>query len=130
MTGLDSNVLLRYIVRDDLAQAARADVMMRGLTPEAPGFVSLVALAEVTWVLRSFYRMPKAQLTACIERLLNAQNLVMEGSVAVRMAIARFSGAKCDFADCLIERLGFVGGCTRTVTFDAIAARAAGMRLI
>jgi predicted nucleic-acid-binding protein len=130
MTGLDTNVLVRYIVRDDAAQTKRADGLMRGLTPEKPAFISMVALAELIWVLNSYYRMPKAELIHCIERLLNAQNLVTEGAAAVRMAAERFARAKCDFADCLIERSGFIAGCRRTVTFDANAAGSAGMTLL
>jgi predicted nucleic-acid-binding protein len=130
MTGLDTNVLLRYIVRDDPAQTERADILLQEFTPETPGFISLVALAELFWVLRSFYRMPKAELIVCLERLLNSQNLVLEAGAAVRLAIVKFAGARCDFADCLIERSGFSCGCTRTVTFDANAAKSTGMVLL
>lgn len=130
MTGLDTNVLVRYIVRDEPAQVKRADTLLRGFTQEMPGFISLVALAELSWVLRSYYRMPKAQLIACLERLLNSQNLVLEGSAAVRMAIVKFAGGKCDFADCVIERSGFLGGCSRTFTFDTNAAKSTGMILL
>jgi predicted nucleic-acid-binding protein len=123
-------VLVRYIVRDDLAQTERADIFLQEFTPETPGFISLVALAELFWVLHSFYRMPKTELIICLERLLNAQNLVLEGRDAVHLAILKFAGARCDFADCLIERLGFSGGCTRTVTFDTNAAKSTGMVLL
>lgn len=130
MTGLDTNVVVRYIVRDDRAQAGRADAAIKACTPDDPGFIPLVALAELAWVLRSVYRMPKTELITCIERLLNAQNLVMEGAPAIRMALDRFVRAKCDFTDCLIERSSFLAGCQSTVTFDGQAARAAGMCLL
>lgn len=128
MTGLDTNVLVRYIVRDDRAQAQRADAVIRTCTTEDPGFISIVSLAEMVWVLRSYYGMPKDQLLVCLERLFNANNLVMEGAAAIRMALDRFARANCDFHDCLIERCGHAAGCSRTVTFDIRAARSAGMQ--
>ena len=130
MMGLDTNVLVRYIIRDDLAQTERVDTLLQEFTPETPGFISLVALAELSWVLRSYYRMPKAELVVCLERLSNARNLILEGDAAVRLAITKFSGARCDFADCLIERSGFLSGCTHTVTFDTNAAKLTGMVLL
>ncbi|MGO9437064.1 MAG: PIN domain-containing protein [Terracidiphilus sp.] len=130
MIGLDTNVLVRYIVRDDRAQAQRADAAIRACTAKEPGFVAMVSLAEMAWVLRSYYRMPKAQLLICIERLFDAQNLVMEGAPAVRMALDRFARANCDFTDCLIERSGHQAGCRHTVTCDVNASKTAGMKLL
>lgn len=89
----------------------------------------MVSLVETVWMLRAYYRMPKAELLLCLERLFNAQNLVIEGASAVGMALDRFRVAKCDFADCLIERAGHLAGCKHTVTFDANAAKS-GMKLL
>jgi predicted nucleic-acid-binding protein len=130
MTGLDTNVLVRYIVRDDLAQMERADTLLQEFSPKTPGFISLVALAELSWVLRSYYHMPKAVFIVCLERLLNSRNLILESDAAVRQALVKYASAKCDFADCLIERSGFLGGCTRTFTFDTNAAKSTGMVLL
>lgn len=123
-------MLVRYIVRDDLAQAERADVALNACTAVAPGFITMVSLAETAWVLRSYYRMPKPVLITCIERLFNAENLVMEGAQAIRQALDRFAHGNCDFTDCLIERSGHVAGCRHTVTFDVSAARTSGMKLL
>ena len=63
MIGLDTNVLLRYLVQDDTAQSPRAaEVIERRLTVENPGFVSLVSILEIVWVLGSLYR---AQCANC-----------------------------------------------------------------
>jgi predicted nucleic-acid-binding protein len=130
MTGLDTNILVRFFAKDDPEQGFRAAQLLRSLTREAPGFVSLVSLAELVWVLRSQYRMPKAQLLHCIESLLDSPELVVEGPVAVNQAVVRFAATKSDFADCLIERSGYSAGCGETVTFDQDASRFAGMRLL
>jgi predicted nucleic-acid-binding protein len=130
MTGLDTNVLVRYIVRDDRAQASRADAAIKTFTPADPGFISLVTLAELNWVLRASYRMPKADLVDCLERLLNARDLVVENAAAAELALKKFASTPCDFADCLIAFCGELAGCRETVTFDVAAARATGMRLL
>jgi predicted nucleic-acid-binding protein len=104
--------------------------LLESLTPEAPGFVSLVSLIELIWVLRSQYRMPKARQIECLERLLLLPELVLENHNAATLVLSRFASAKADFADCLIERLGHAAGCAETVTFDVDASRYAGMRLL
>ena len=129
MTGLDTNVLVRYVVRDDEAQAMRADAVLRAFTVDQPGFVSTVCLVELVWVLRSRYQVPKPLLVSCIEKLLDTQTLIVEYTNAVQAALERFAKARCDFADCLIAEVGRAAGCRETVTFDS-AARIVGMRLL
>ncbi|MGH9604463.1 MAG: PIN domain-containing protein [Terracidiphilus sp.] len=130
MRGLDTNVLVRFFTLDDLVESKRAELFLQTLTPEAPGFVTIVSVVELVWVLRSRYRLPKAQLILCLERLLNSPELVVESHAALTQALGRFAAAKADFADCLIERLGHAAGCRNTVTFDLSAAKAAGMTLL
>jgi predicted nucleic-acid-binding protein len=130
MTGIDTNILVRFFTKDDLEQGSRVADFMRDLRPESPGFVSLVSLIESVWVLRSKYRLSKAELVPCLEQLLNSRELVVENDTAVASALRRFSQFKADFADCLIERSGAAAGCRETVTFDEDAARYAGMRLL
>jgi predicted nucleic-acid-binding protein len=103
---------------------------MRALRPESPGFVSLVSLIELVWVLRGKYRLSKAELIQCLEQLLNSPEVMVENHTAVTLALRRFSHFKADFADCLIERSGGAAGCQETVTFDEDAARFARMRLL
>jgi len=130
MIGIDTNILLRFFTKDDIAQSARAKEFLRTLTPESPAFVSLICLIELVWVLRSQYHLEKAQLILHLERLLDSPELVLESQAAVAQALRRFAVAKADFADCLIERSGHILGCRETVTFDAGAAKLAGMRLL
>lgn len=130
MTGIDTNVLVRFFTKDDLEQGSRAKQFLRVLSPESPGFVSLVSLIELIWVLRSRYRLSKAELIQHLERLLDSPELMIENQTAVSLALRRFASGKADFTDCLIERSGAAAGCKETVTFDADAARFAGMRLL
>jgi predicted nucleic-acid-binding protein len=130
MTGLDTNILVRFFAQDDPSQNRRADKLLQSLTPEEPGFVSLVLLAELVWVLRSQYRLNKAQLIECLERLLNSPELVVENHAAVTQSLRRFATTNADLADCLIEGCSRLAGCGRTVTFDVSAAKTAGMILL
>jgi predicted nucleic-acid-binding protein len=130
MRGLDTNILVRFFAKDDIDQSSRAKEFIRGLTSESPGFVSLVTLIELVWVLRSQYGLDKAQLVQCVERLLDSPEMILESNSAVEQALRRFAGAKVDFGDCLIERSGHVAGCNGTVTFDVNAAKFAGMKLL
>jgi predicted nucleic-acid-binding protein len=130
MTGLDTNILVRYITKDDLEQGRRAADLLRYLTLESMGYVSLVTLIELVWVLRSQYRLSKSELIQRLEQMLDTPELIVQNHSAVKLALRRFASGKADFADCLIERLGYTAGCNETVTFDLNASRFAGMRLL
>jgi predicted nucleic-acid-binding protein len=130
MTGLDTNILARFIAQDDPDEARRADEFLQSLTPESPGYISLVALAELVWVLRRRYGLNKSQLIECLNRLLDSPELVLDCQTSVGQALHRFANSKADFPDCLIERLGHAAGCKETVTFDTDGSRFSGMKLL
>jgi predicted nucleic-acid-binding protein len=130
MIGIDTNILARFLAQDDAEQGRRADSLLQTLSPQNPGFVSLVSLIELAWLMRSRYHMSKSELIQNLERLLNSPELVIESQQTVGHAIARFGAAKADFADCLIERSGHLAGCRHTVTFDENAAKTSGMKLL
>lgn len=130
MTGVDANILARFIAQDDADQTRRADEFLQSRPPESPGFISLVALAELVWVLRRRYGLNKLQLAECLNRLLDSPELSVDCPTSVGQALHRFATSMAGFEDCLIERLGHAAGCKETVTFDADASRFAGMRLL
>ena len=130
MIALDTNVLVRYMMQDDPKQSPRATRLIEALTGEAPGFVPVVALVEVVWVLSGSYGLDRAQVSEALEGLLRSRELRLDRADLVTQALRRFSAGGADFADCLIERSAADAGCTDTMTFDTGAARSAGMRLI
>jgi predicted nucleic-acid-binding protein len=130
MIGLDTNVLLRFFLKDDPNQSARAAALMSSLSIEEPGFISTVTLAESVWVLDRSYRKPKDELVAFVRGLLESQQLVVEDHDAVAQALRTFGRSTADFADCLIERLCHAAGCTRTMSFDSNASKSSGMVLV
>jgi len=128
MIGLDTNVLVRYIAQDDAKQFAKASKLIESLTPSAPGFIAMVSIVELVWVLQSSYDSAKSEIIVVLETLLRTRELTVENSEIVWQALRRYSQANADFADCLIERSASAAGCEHTVTFDAKAAKTAGMQ--
>ena len=127
MTGLDTNVLVRYIMQDDSRQSAQATAVVESLSPESPGFVALVTVVELECVLSSAYDVAKAPLADVLEELLRTKELVVERAEIVWQAPRLFRRASADCADCLMVRSAAAAGYDRTVTFDRQAAKGCGM---
>jgi predicted nucleic-acid-binding protein len=130
MIGLDTNVLVRYVTGDDAAQSAAAVRIMHSLASDHQGFVSLLVMAEMVWVLESAYDFDKAEILQVLEPLLQSKELVIERSDIVWQSLRCFSSSNADFADCLIERSGHAAGCAHTLTYDKTATAGTGMRLL
>ena len=130
MIGIDTNVLVRFITQDDPAQSKKATAFIASLSQADPGYVTVVVLAEMAWVLRNHYRVSRSVLAGVVERLLNLQEVVIEFEPQVRETLVKFRASTVDFSDQLIERCGSAAGCAETVTFDRKAARLTGMRLL
>jgi predicted nucleic-acid-binding protein len=124
MIGLDTNVLARLFVEDDIAQARQArEFVAARCTTEAPGFVDRVALCELVWVLASVHDYRRGEIAPIIEKLLSSSDLMLEDEGAVRAALQAFRTGNVDFADALIGEVNRLRGCDATATFDRRAAR-------
>lgn len=130
MIGLDTNVLVRYIMQDDAMQSLKAAKLMESLTVDEPGFVSLVSVVELGWVLSSCYDLDRGKVARALDLLLRTKTVVVDRADEVMKALRVFRASSADFADCLIERTAASAGCGKTMTFDAGAAKTAGMTLI
>jgi predicted nucleic-acid-binding protein len=130
VTGLDTNVLVRYVMQDDPRQSLRASRLIESFSAEQPGFVPVVVLVELVWVLSGSYGLDRSQVATVLSTLLRSKELVVDRAEAVTQALKRFSAGGADFADALIERLAAAAGCSVTMTFDVGAAKSAGMALV
>ena len=130
MIGLDTNVLVRYLAQDDAAQSRAANRAFAALSKQAPGFISLIVLCELIWVLEDLYAMKKPKLIDILRTLLESDELQIESKPLVWQAFQRFSEASLDFSDALISAVGSHAGCTHTLTFDKAAAKTAGFTLL
>ena len=124
MIGLDTNVLVRYLAQDDAVQSRRAaDIIEGRLNDQNPGFVGVVATAETVWVLDRAYGLSDEEIVRAIERMLQAEILVVECEEEVFAAMTALAEGLGSFADALIGALGARAGCATTLTFDRKALR-------
>lgn len=130
MIGLDTNVLVRYIMQDEPSQSAKATRLIESLEADRPGFIGVVSIVELYWVLTSCYDLTNDQVRQALDLLLRTRQIVVDRAEQILRALKVFEAGKADFADCLIERMAASAGCEQTMTFDVSAARHAGMTLI
>lgn len=130
MIGLDTNVLVRYIMQDDARQSKLASRLIESLTVEEPGFFPLVAVVELVWILSSSFELVRAQVVSALEVLLQTKEIQVESAEVVWRAVRIYRNSSADFADCLVERSAAAAGCVRTMTFDRGAAKNCSMMLI
>ena len=131
MIGLDTNILIRYLTQDDPIQSSKAtDILERRLTRTNPGFVSIIVMVEVVWVLDRAYGLTGQEIATAVERLLQVEVLVIENEQEVFTAMLAVKQGLRSFADALIAELGARAGCTRTLTFDQKAIRLNGFELV
>jgi predicted nucleic-acid-binding protein len=128
--GLDTNILARFLLHDDRLQSPKADAIMGSLTAEEPGWVGVATLLELVWVLGSRNRFNRLAIASVLDRILSREEIAIEQPDCVQNALLLFRKGKADFADCLIASSAKAAGCTKTVTFDRVASRDAGMQLI
>lgn len=131
MIGLDTNVVVRYLVQDDRAQAAAATTLIeKTLTSDSPGLITGITLCEIVWVLAECYQADRARIDAVIEGLLTSRQLLVEAAEEVWKALGDWRESAADFSDALIGRLVTLHGGEQTVTFDRSAAKLPGFRLL
>ena len=130
MIGLDTNILVRYIVQDDSTQSAIATKLIESrLSTENPGFVSLITLIETVWVLGSCYQQTRQALTAILRQLITTRQLLVERPDIAHQAIQCYESGNGDFSDAVICLVNAEHGCEETLTFDK-KAKTVGMTLL
>lgn len=122
MIGLDTNVIVRLIARDDPAQTEAADRILEQAGDEGL-FIGLVVLAELAWVLRKAYRFTPGVVLDALEKVLAGREFAVERRTLAEEALARARKAGCGYADALIELIGQQAGAGQTLTFDTRAKR-------
>ena len=127
MTGIDTNVLVRFLIRDDEAQFEKArKLIKREIAAGRRVFVNQLVLMETEWVLRSRYVVPKNQIIEAISGLLDASDIQFEDEPAIEEALHMWKDTTADFADCLIGTKNRQMGCRATASFDVKASKLFG----
>ncbi len=120
MIGLDTNVLVRFLVGDDPEQQARAAGFIEEVSARDDRLlVSRIVVCELVWVLGYAYDKTRDEIAAGLESLLRARQLVFEESDQIRSALERYAAGEGDLADWLISERSKAAGCEGVVTFDS-----------
>ena len=130
MIGLDTSVLVRFLLQDDRQQSPKADAIIGSLTVDDPGWVGVATILELVWVLGSKNRFDRNAIAKTLNQLLSTEEIAIEHGETVQNALRHFRNGSADFADCLIASSARDAGCSRTLTFDRLAARDGVMQLI
>lgn len=131
MIGLDTNVLVRYIVRDDAHQTALATRLLERTlnAAERPGFIASIVLCELVWVLEGSYGYARAQIAETLQRLFEIDRFRFEAPELAWHALDDYR-AGSDFADALLALVNEQAGCEYTASFDRKAVRLSQIRLL
>ena len=127
MLGVDTNVLVRFLVRDDEAQFEKARrLIKREVAAGSAVFINQLVLLETEWVLRSRYGLTENRMIEVISGLLDASDVQLADEPAIEEALFTWKDTSADFADCLIGAKNRRLGCRATATFDVRAAKLSG----
>ena len=121
MIGLDTNVLVRYIMQDDAKQSPKATRIVESLGGVGSGYVTIVAIVELVWVLSASFELTRSQIAQALDGIIRTKQFKIENADQVMRALRVFKLGKSDFSDCLIERSAESAGCEKTITFDVNA---------
>ncbi len=124
MTGVDTNVLVRFLVGDDPDQEDRAAALLAHASADGQRlFVTQIVMCELVWVLGYAYGKSRTEIAPGLEALLRARQLTFEDPDQIRGALERFAAGDGDFADWLIWERSKAAGCDRVLTFDSTLMR-------
>lgn len=131
MLGLDTNVLVRFLLQDDQEQAEHARMVIEeALATGEPVAVSLLAILETEWVLRSCAKLHKKTVITTFRMLLEARDLRIEHEESLEHALYLYENNTADFTDCLMATRYTRSGCSAMLTFDRKAANIPGVILL
>jgi predicted nucleic-acid-binding protein len=131
LIGLDTNVVIRYLVQDDAKQSALATVFIeRTLSTDNPGLLTHIVLCEIAWVLEGSYGLSSARIADIMERLFSAKQIALEDAQLAWQALRTLRERAVDFSDALIGAIARKCGCEHTVTFDKQAAKLGSFKLL
>jgi predicted nucleic-acid-binding protein len=129
--GIDTNILVRYVVKDDLSQWQSVSDYLEAVDADNDiCLINNIVLCEFVWVLRSAYKLPKSEIIEGLGKILSATLFIFEDEVAVRSALEPFKQGNADFSDYLIGQGNRQAGCAETATFDQKLKGADGFRLL
>lgn len=123
MIGIDTNVLIRYIVQDDPDQSKTASQYLeQNCTVDSPGFLNHLVLCEIVWVLKRAYKYDKVIIVEVLKKILMTAEFSIENSDLVWKAMKEYELGQADFSDYIIGLSNLQNNCEYTVSFDKSVA--------
>lgn len=130
MIGIDTNILVRFLVEDESDQRLTARRWLGSRNADEPAFVSAIVVAETIWVLNRRLKFPMTEVTRILRDLLASDGLVVEMTAELD-ALLRVGEPAADIADYFVAWMSAKAGCSHTVTFDKMASKhVPGMELL
>ncbi len=131
MKGLDTNILLRYLVQDDEERSHAASLYIKKhCTREQPAFINRIVLCELVWVLETAYSYKREQIAGVLEKILQTSQFEIENTDEAWQALSLYRKEKIDFSDALIGACNKKSGCSKTATFDKNAGKTSDFELL
>jgi len=131
MIALDTNILIRFLVKDDNKQAKLVyKVFKEAEAKQEILFVPLLVVLEVIWVLQSVYKISDKDILEAISELLLMPVLKFEMQQAIQEFIASAENIKLDLSDILIAHSAKLSGCESVLTFDKKASKFKRFKLL
>lgn len=130
MTSIDTNIIIRYLVGDDAAQAEAARALVDGLTPDDPGFICREVVMDVAWALERSYGFARAQVAKALMDLTASDSLLVENPDDVAAAAHLYRQGGVGFSDLMILSAAERAGATPLYTFDRRLAQMEGAVLV
>jgi predicted nucleic-acid-binding protein len=126
MIGLDTNVIIRYLMQDDRSQFNTAvNLIEKALLQKQLLHVNLIVICEVVWVLDYHYELPREEISQFLGMLLHAEQIEIENRQLALNAFHDYQHSQADFADCVIGHNNQMLGCTTTYTLGKRASKLA-----
>ena len=131
MASLDTNILVRYLVKDDELQFALAEKLIQAVLHAGQKlYIPITVLLKLEWVLRSNFGFGKDQIINAVSSLLASAELSFESEAAAEVALALYQLGKADFADCVHVALAHAAGEGPLWTFDRAASKLDGAKML
>ena len=131
MKGIDTNVLIRYLVQDDVKQSSISTKFIeQNCSVDNPGHISHIVLCETAWVLEANYDQSSGSIAHIFEQLLQVSQLDVYEPAIIWRALNDYKKSNADFADHLLARVNEANHCDVTTTFDKKASKQPGFELL
>ncbi|NMG22197.1 PIN domain-containing protein [Brasilonema bromeliae] len=131
MNGLDTNVLVRYLVQDDIEQGRLAAEYIKQVKASGQTcFINNIVLCELVWVLKSSYKLGRSEIIDVLEKILRTDVFDFENRETAWLSVQDMKKGKADFSDYLIVKLNKQASCSETATFDTKLQKVEEIRLL